>query len=455
LPDGRHVLYLAWSDDAASRAIYVGALDSTERRKLITAESNARYAASGSRQAAAGYIFFHRQATLFAQPFDAAKLTFTGDAAHAADGVRTSGAGRGIFDVSQNGVLLYFQSATSGATGRGRLGTMSFGWMGRGAAREVAIEDGTYGDMDLSPDGKFVAVTQGESTSSSADVWVIDWEKNTSVRLTTDPGDDVDPVWAPDGLRVAFTTWRKGNADIYVKNANNVGPETPLLEGPENEEVKDWSHDGRVIAFMCGHDAFADICALPIDADGKPGKPFPVVQGHFHKGEPKFSYDGKWLAYVDDHNLSGTFQVYVMSFPGGEVKQQVSNAGGGQPRWRQDGKELYFRLQGQFMAVDLKLGQQVEASAPRLLAVAPYNTAVSADPTRHQWAITPDGQRMLVRIPPGRTRTGGRSSEVGPTLGATFTPAGAGAAARAGQPGQVSAGMTVVLQWPAILTRAQ
>jgi Tol biopolymer transport system component len=453
LPDGRHLLYLAWSADAATRGIYLASLDSKDRTKLIAAESNARYAASGSRDAAPGYIFFQRESTLFAQPFDARTLAFTGNAAHAADGVRSAGTGRGIFDVSQNGVLLYFQSA-SGATGRAGLGPFSWGWIDRGKAAGVAIEDGTYGDMDLSPDGKLVAVTRGEGITASADIWVIDWEKDTSVRLTTDPADDVNPIWAPDGTRVAFTTWRKGNADIYVKNANNVGPETPLLEGPENEEVKDWSHDGRMIAFMCGHDAFADICALPVDADGKPGKPFPVVQGHFRKGEPKFSYDGKWLAYVDDHNQSGVFQVYVMSFPGGEVKQQVSNSGGGQPRWRQDGKELYFLDSPQFMVVDLTLGSQISASAPHVLAQAPNLNSTATDPIRHQWAMMPDGQRMLVRIPLGRTRIGSRSSEVGPTLTCCFAPTGAGGP-RVAQGGPVSAGMTVVLQWPATLTKAQ
>ena len=362
--------------------------------------------------------------------------------------------GRGIFDVSQNGVLLYLQSATAGATGRGRQIPESFGWIGRGG-QDVAIEAGTYGDMDLSPNGKLVAITQGENPASSSDIWVIDVEKNTSVRLTTDAGDDVDPIWAPDGTRVAFTTWRKGNADIYVKNANNVGPEVPLLETPENEEVKDWSHDGRSIAFMCGRDAFADICAVSIDADGKPGKPFPVVQGRFHKGEPKFSFDGNWLAYVDDHNESGTYQVSVTSFPGGDVKQQISNEGGGQPRWRQDGKELYYRIGLQFMVVNLKLGQQIEASAPRVLIVAPYGSPTANDPTRHQWSITPDGQRMLVRIPPGRTRTGSGTSQVGTTLSPQYQLTASGAGGRGGQPGQVSAGMTVVLHWPATLTRVQ
>jgi Tol biopolymer transport system component len=455
LPDGRHVLYLAWSDDPAKRGVYLGALDSKERTRLISAETNAFYATSGARDAAAGYIFFHRQDTLFAQPFDAAKLAFSGDAAHVADGVRTGTAGRGVFDVSGNGVLLYFQSGTAGATGRAAAVLASWGWSTASAPGDVAVEDGFYGDMDLSPDGKFIAVTKQESLASSADIWVIDWQKNTSVRLTTDPGDDINPIWSPDGAKVAFTTWRKGNADVYVKNANNVGAETPLLETPENESVKDWSHDGRYIAYMCGRDTYEDICALPIDPDGKAGKPFPVVQGHFHKGEPKFSYDGKWLAYVDDHNESGKFEVYVRSFPGDELKQPISNAGGGQPRWRQDGQELYYRsADNRYVAVDMKLGTKIESSLPRTLFPAPNNgTTSTIIPTRHQWAVTADGKSFLIRIPTGRTRNGTRSSEVGPIVTASFAPTGS-AGGRAGAPGTVTAGLTVVLNWPSALAKA-
>ncbi len=171
--------------------------------------------------------------------------------------------------------------------------------------------------MDLSPDGTLIAVTRQEAGAATADIWVVDWQKNKPYRLTTDPADDVGPVWSPDGKQIAFTTWRKGNADIYVKAANNVGGETPLLESPMNESIKDWSKDGKFIAFECGQDEYQDICAAPIDASGKVGKPFPVVQGHYRKDEPQFSYDGKWLAYTSDINEAGKFEVYVTSFPPG------------------------------------------------------------------------------------------------------------------------------------------
>ena len=126
LPDGQHFLYLAWSTQAANRAVFAGKLGSKERARLMASESNAAYAAPG-------YIVFHREASLFAQPFDPAKLAVHGDPVHIADDVSSSaGNGRGNFDVSQNGSLLYFQGA-SGPAGRAQILNPStqWGWLDR------------------------------------------------------------------------------------------------------------------------------------------------------------------------------------------------------------------------------------------------------------------------------------------------------------------------------------
>jgi Tol biopolymer transport system component len=450
LPDGRHVVYLGWSEDAASRAIYAGTLDSKERTRLLTIDSNPVYASTGSGQAAPGYLFFHRKATLFAQPFDANHLRFTGDPVHVADEVASSTGGHGDFAVSQNGVLVYFQGIGGlSITGRGRTGQEQFGWIDPTGGRSgSALDAGSYGDMDLSPDGKFIAITKQESGAATADIWVIDWEKNVSHRVTRDPGDAIDPVWSPDGARIAFTSYRKGNADVYVKNANGVGEETALLEGPENESVKDWSRDGKYIAFEFGKDTFQDIYALPLDG-GKPGKPFPVVQGHYQKNEPQFSKDGKWLAYASDENESGKFQVYVISFPAGDLKVQISTEGGGQPRWSWDDKHVYYRtLDNRYMSVDLKLGAKIEPTSPRVLGTSPTTVASSGDPTRHMWSVAQDG-RLLLRVPVGSSIAGGGAS---PVVTPFFTPSGQSAAAT-GARSTVTSGLTAVLHWMSALPK--
>jgi eukaryotic-like serine/threonine-protein kinase len=454
LPDGRHYVYLAWSAEATNRALFIGTLDTKERTRLMAAETNAAYAAPG-------YLVFHRQATVFAQPFDVKKLTFTGDALQIAGGVGYDAAsGRGNFDVSQNDLLVYFQGDAGGfgPVGRGQTaGNMQLAWIGRTSQLLAAAGDAAQqGDFDVSPDGKFIAVTRQEGTG--ADIWVIDWQRaGNATRLTLDPADDVNPVWSSDGTRVAFTSYRKGNADIYVKNANGVGGDVPVLESSSNEVVKAWSRDGRYIAYLFGQDNFLDIYALPQFGDKKP---IPVVQGRYQKNEPQFSFDGKWLAYTSDE--SGTFEVYVVSFPAADQKLKVSRDGGGQPRWRGDGKELYYRAPNNgIMSVDITAGSRIEAGVPRLVLQPTFNGPMSRDPTRHQLAVSPDGQQFLVRVAPGQVQNGraGGGTPQAPTVfdpstgqaggrGNVLFNAGVGGAGR-GFAGGV-AGLTVIRHWTKI-----
>jgi Tol biopolymer transport system component len=452
LPDGQHYLFLAWSTEAANRAVFTGALGSKTKSKLMSADSNVEYADPG-------YILFHREATLFAQPFDVRKLTPTGDALHIADEVDFSSTnGRGSFDVSQKGALVYFQSqgGRGGATGRGQMaGNYQWGWRSHdGRLIELAGETGTYGDMDLSPDGKLIAVTQPDAGGTGADIYVIDWQNaGRSHRLTLDPGDDINPVWErPTGARIAFTTYRKGNADIYIKNANGTGEETPLLATPNNESVKAWSNDGKYIAYKQGQEGIEDIWILPMFGDKKP---FSMVEGPFHKDEPQFSYDGNWLAYTSDED-GGVFQVFVVKFPGKEQRLQVSTNGGGQPRWREDGKELFFRspTDGTPMAVDITLGPKLSAGVPHMLFQAGNAGGItSRNPARHQWAVTPNGQQFLIRVNAGQRVS---RTTAGTFIGVNFAYAGtrSGQPAAGGQQAFVSSGLTVIRNFPAAAGKA-
>ncbi|MGQ0733308.1 MAG: protein kinase domain-containing protein [Acidobacteriota bacterium] len=437
LPDGQHYLYLSWSTEADKRAVFVGALGTPDKTRLLAADSNAQHAP--------GHVVFRRGATVLAQAFDAQRLTLSGGPVQIAGDVAFNGTnGRGAFHVSQQGTLIYFQSA-GGAAGQAQVTpNWQFGWHDRtGRLLTVAGEPGSYGDMDLSPDGKLIAVTRQDEGATAADIWVIDWQRGVSTKLTLDPADDINPVWSPDGTRIAFTTYRKGNADVFVKNANGVGPETPLLESAADEFVEDWSKDGRYLAYKLVQGEFEDLYVLPFDADDKPGKPFPVVQGPFHKDEPQFSYDGRWLAYGSDE--SGRFEVYVTSFPALDQKLKVSDGGGGRPRWRRDSKEIfYMRLQSGVMAVDFLPGPKIDAGVPHLLYAS---SALNAVPTRHLWSVAPDGQRILMRT---FAATG---LGLVPTVPAVFAPAGQTAPAPGANPGGASApannGLTVIRHWTA------
>ncbi|TAK16685.1 MAG: serine/threonine-protein kinase [Acidobacteria bacterium] len=449
LPDGKHVVYLGWSEDPAKRGLYAGSIDSKDRTRLSDAESNPVYATTPS---LGSQLLFHRQATLFAQPFDPKALRFTGDPAQIVGEVSTAANGFGKFSASMTGALVYYQGLPGASTtGRARVTTSQFGWIDRGGGRSgAALDPGQYGDMDLSPDGKLIAVTRQESGTPAADIWVIDWAKQVPQKITNDPVDAIDPVWSPNGLQVAFTSYRKGNADIYVTNANGVGAERPLLESSANESVEDWSRDGKYIAFEYGKDAFQDIWALPIEND-KPGKPFPVIEGKFQKNEPQFSKDGKWLAYTADQNEAGKFQVYVVSFPVPDRKLQVSTDGGGQPRWSWDNKRVYYRTgDNRFASVDMTLGDKLQASPPTILGAAPTNNPTAADLTRHMFSISVEGS-FLMRIPAGAA-TVGATGGAGPLLPITITPAGGGGATAAAR-GPVSSGLTAILHWASLLQK--
>ena len=458
LPDGRRFLYLAWSGQAANRAVFVGKLDSKEKTRVPGIESNAVYADPG-------YIVFHREASVFAQAFNAGKLAVAGEPVHIADDVASSPAnGRGYFDASQTGALLYFQGAGAPATaGRGNIvQNVQWGWVDRTARLlNPAGDVGSFGDIDLSPDGKLIAVTRQDAGSPGADIWVIDWRRaGVASRLTMDPADDINPVWAPDGKQIAFTSYRKGNADIYViENGSGVGKEIPLLESAGDEIVEDWSKDGKYIAYLTGQDNFKDIYALPL-ADGKPAgdrKPFPVVQGRYQKDEPQFSFDGKLLAYVSDRTVPGTFQVYVRTFPEGDQEIAVTVAGGGQPRWRKDGKELYYRdRSGSIMVVEMHAGTKLEAGIPRLLFVPPRPGTEALNPTRHVLAATPDGQSFLLRVAPGSGAGGGGNTavpQVPPyaTTAAIQAPLGPTLASLLGN---LSTNLTVIQHWTSALGKA-
>jgi Tol biopolymer transport system component len=331
-----------------------------------------------------------------------------------------------------------------------------FGWVDpTGRLLQAVGESGAYGDLDVSPrNSELVAWTRLNEGAAAADVWVHNTATRAETPLTRDPADDINPVWSPDGERIAYTTYRKGNADIYMKNANGTGPETPILESASNESIEDWT--GKYIAFKFGTDEFEDLYAQPVTPDGKPdGAAFPVVQGNFHKDEPQFSPDGRWLAYTSDEG--GVFQVVVVSFPDLKLRAPVSTSGGGQPRWRADSKVLYYRglAPGPLMAAEIKPGSTLEFTAPRLLFQSNFRASESYRPIRHVLEVSPGGDRFLLRVSPTEAARGRAGSGAAVLRGA---PGNQGVNLRSGATDRLNAraagtnsGLTVVLRWNASL----
>ena len=226
-----------------------------------------------------------------------------------------------------------------------------------------------------------------------------------STRLTFDGGDDL-PVWSLDGRWIAFSSLRNGTAYIYRKDASGAGQKEILKEGG-NGAVLDWSRDGRSLLYEEQNPKTGwDLMLLPLDgAQGTPGKPTPLLQTPFDGESGVFSPDGTWIAYAS--NESGEPQVYIQGFPSSGGKWQVSTAGGSYPRWRADGKELFYREGGgvggvMAAGIHTSLGR-VNIDTPRLLfewSGAPTYDAAS------------DGQRFLMLDPPGANTANARPLSV-------------------------------------------
>jgi Tol biopolymer transport system component/tRNA A-37 threonylcarbamoyl transferase component Bud32 len=381
LPDGNHFIYFA---SGPTPGIYVSALDSKAARLLVPAFSSTAYIDPG-------FLIFQRQGTLLAQAFNPKTLAVSGDPLHIVDDVFANAGGRAAFAVSQNGVLVYRST-------RGVAATQQFVWWGRDGKQigPAGKPDAYTSNFDLSPDGTQIALSITDLTGGGSKLWVMDWARGVTTPFTlggTAVSVGTDVVWAPDGLRLAYGhTGAKTGFDIFAKNASGLGEEQTLIATPAPDYAEDWSRDGRYLAYMTGGPSGgSDIWALPLFGDRKP---FPVVESPFGKDEPHFSFDAKWLAYNSAE--SGTSQVYVISFPARDQKRQISDTGGAQPRWNRDGTELYYvSLDGKMMAVNIKTGAKLDSGIPHVL----FDTGISVETTRDQYAVTADGQRFLVLKP--------------------------------------------------------
>jgi dipeptidyl aminopeptidase/acylaminoacyl peptidase len=246
---------------------------------------------------------------------------------------------------------------------------------------------------ELSPDGRQVAVDR--SLQGNSDIWVIDVLRGTMTRLTFDPSIDLGPVWSPDGNRIAYASLKKDHYAIYIKPSNGAGAEQLLLEGTGNQYPQDWSKDGRFLLYSeLDPKRARSLWALPV-AEGD-RKPIAVATGTSDSLNGQFSPDGRWVAYQS--NESGEFQIVVQPFPQPGGKWQISMTGGTQPRWRSDGKELYFiAADGKLMAASVTAnGSTFAAGTPVALFPAAAVTGIGLN--KHEYAVSPDGRFLINQL---------------------------------------------------------
>ena len=387
LPDGRHYLY------TTSAGIFAGALESKDTTRLQGDLSSAAYAPAVS---GAGYLLFWRGGSLMAQPFDPAKLRLSGGPFPVVEQVGyNSSYYLASFSVSENGVLVY----DSG----GRAQNEQLVWLDRTGKRL-----GTVGELadrlrlpSLSLDDKQVAVSRFDPKARNYDLWIIELGRGIPTRFTFDPKDDSNPVWSPDGRYIVFSSNREGVSNLYRKLSSGAGKDELLLKSGQNIFPTDWSPDGRFLLYTSPNPKTkVDLWVLP-HPGGTPGekKPVPFLQTESVEALGVFSPDGKWVAYQSDE--SGTFEIYVQTFPSTGAKWQVSKSGGTIPKWPREGKELfYLGADGKLTVVEVKTGSTFQAGTPQPL----FETRETDFFGRY--AVARDGQRFLMSTPVG---------EAGPT----------------------------------------
>jgi Tol biopolymer transport system component len=376
LPDGRRFLYVA----TPPITVYVGSLDSEERTPLFASDSQAIYAD--------GYLLFMRQGTLLAQSFDAARLRTMGEAFPVAEDVDFNATlAAAAFSASTTGGLTY----RTGANPRTQLT-----WVDRAGKALGAIgQPGVYRNPALSPDGARLAVNAIDTQHRTQDLWLVELARGVASRFTFDPGNDIYPVWSPDGSRIVFGSDREGGVpQLYQKRADGVGIEEPVVTSSLNMLPHGFSPDGRLVLYRALVDGRQQIGIVPLVGERmlRLFDPSPSIQG-----ASQVSPDGRWLAY--NSNESGRTEVYVQSFPApGGGKWQISKDGGQFPRWRRDGRELfYIASDRRLMAVPVRSATSLDVGAAVPLFEA--HLLQGGLGIRLQYDVARDGQRFLLNVP--------------------------------------------------------
>jgi Tol biopolymer transport system component/tRNA A-37 threonylcarbamoyl transferase component Bud32 len=386
LPDGRHLLFVGISpeaEEAEGFGLFLTSLEAQrEERLVLVGLTRYLYAVSG-------HLLFTRDGLLLAQPFDAERLVTTGDALPIAstddavdrlDGISVWGS----FSVSATGLVTWLS---------GRGSEVRLEWLDRNGGRlGILGEPGLYGQIVLSPDGRRVAVEVGNG-GGRFDIWAIDVARGVASRVTSDPGAERDPVWSPDGQELVFTT-ASGGGSLVRKPLAAGASASLLLDGPGPHVPECWSRDGRTLLCVTNREEEHTLSALSPDGGG-PGEV--LMKNRFDIDEPQISPDGRWLAFISDE--SGRFEVYLEPFRRRGERVRVSSDGGGQPKWRGDGKELfYLASDGALMAVDVREGAAgPEVGISVTLIPAADLRAVVLGPDYDDYAVTADGQRFLVK----------------------------------------------------------
>jgi Tol biopolymer transport system component len=392
LPDGRHFLYLSWTSDPAERGIYVGTLDTGERKLLVKTGFRAEFIAPD-------LLVYIRDRAIVTQRFDVDEARLIGEPQHIAAAVALEAIpGQATFAVSRAGVIAY--------RSRERDVASELRWVDRSGRTEETFEPAADITVSLAPDGRRVAIARLDNSRLDderfpSSVFLLDLPRRVQSRFTLGSGTtNENPIWSPDGSRIAYATHRgSGLAEVIVQRPGANGDTQVVATGGSNFHPIDWAEDGTLLLHSYATGTGADDLDLYTLEPGASAAPKPLIVAAGSQAQAQFSVDGRWIAYTSDE--SGQSEVYVQARGGGDSRVQVSSDGGGQPRWRGDSRELFYvSLTGTVMAVPLEVENgEPRPGRPVTLFAEPslrtnnnlffYGGAAGYD-------VTPDGQRFIV-----------------------------------------------------------
>jgi hypothetical protein len=375
------------SNLADQAGAYVGSLDGKTKKLLVRGNTAALYAPSG-------HLLFLDGDTLMGQAFDAERLELRGQAFLVEAGVGRSSTGAGAYSVSGTGTLAY---AGTLSTTPGRLT-----WFDRGGTPSDSVGSlADYTDFRLSPDQTRLAASVVDPKTGFPDIWITDLTRGGSTPFTFGPAVNASPVWAPDGARIVFRTTRAGLTEFYTKSAGGGGKEEPVLSQTlwrssfqsATFDLSDWSPDGRLLLFSATTTSDSDLWLVPLAGGPKPVSFLSAPGDQWHSS---FSPDGRLVVYSS--NESGRFEVQVQTFPLTDRQWTVSTTGGYEPRWRADGREMYY------LSTDQKLMAVAFGPGPTFgkpMELFPVRIAGGASWSRRHYLPSRDGQRFLINTPTG------------------------------------------------------
>jgi eukaryotic-like serine/threonine-protein kinase len=380
LPDQRHFIYIGFKQNVygqkSGHRVHITSLDGKTNNIVdLNTQSQVLYSLPG-------HLLFARENSLLAQPFDISQFKLTGEAFPLAQQVQLYlNTGNAIFSASENGVLAYQASSMPAIS--------QLKWFDR-SGKQIAVvgPPGDYEDPDLSPDGKKVAINRIDSQIGFTNIWYFEVFQNKQTRFTFSASFDHHAVWSPDQSKIIYDSQRRGRANLYVKALSGTGSEELLLESDDEKTPDGFSPDGRFLVYQSFNSKTKlDLWLLPFLGDRKP---IPIIRTENNELGGQISPDNKWLAYTSDE--SGRSEIYVTTFPTVSGKRQISTTGGTQPKWRGDGKELFYLSADRILtSVEIKEGERFEEgeAKPLFATQARYTGNIAYD-------ISADGKSFLI-----------------------------------------------------------